>query len=87
MIRSDTENGEQGASAIRTIAPGLGSWWAAMTASASAMIASWSWTTDAGGRPPCSTERVMDPRVATNRIPTSRAARTCASTKPGRGWT
>ena len=47
-----TENGEQGASAIRTIAPGAGSWKRLIAASLAARIASRSSTTSSGGSPP-----------------------------------
>ena len=47
-----TENGEQGATAIRTIASGDGSCQRAMAASVAARIASWSSTTESGGSPP-----------------------------------
>ena len=47
-----TLNGEQGASAIRTIASGEGSWCSSIAASQAARIASRSSTTSSGGSPP-----------------------------------
>ena len=57
-----TENGEHGASAIRTMAPGAGSWKRSMAASLAARIASRSSTTSSGGSPPSDCPRSMDPR-------------------------
>ena len=75
FIRSgDTENGEHGASATRTIAPHDGSWCSPTSRSLSASTSSSSWTTESGGSPPSLTDSVIDPRVQWNRMPSSRAA-------------
>ena len=52
ISRLSTENGEQGASAMRICAPGFGSWNSFSTRSLSARIVSSSCTTQSGGRPP-----------------------------------
>ena len=86
MISGVTEKGEQGASATWTKAPSPGSWKASIARSLSARMVSASWTTDAGGRPPSSTERFMEPRVRVTRTPRSRAAAawmSIASSSPG----
>ncbi len=81
---SVTENGEQGATPTRTIAPGAGSWWRAIAASVSARIVSRSSTTSSGGSPPRECPRSIDPRVGWNRSPTSPAARTSAAKRSPR---
>ena len=40
-------------------------------------------TSESGGRPPCDAPRSIEPREATMRTPSSRAARTSASIRPG----
>ncbi len=74
-----TEKGEQGATTTRTIAPGSGSWWAPMARSVSARISSSGWTTESGGSPPSFSDRLIEPREAWKRMPTSAAARTWSS--------
>ena len=69
-----TVNGEQGARAIRTMAPGAGSWWRATWRSLSARISSSSSTTLSGGRPPSFSDRLIEPWVGWNRMPSSPAA-------------
>ena len=83
-----TENGEHGASATRTIAPGAGSWCNATNRSESARISSSSCTTSSGGRPPSFTDRLIDPRVGWKRKPSSRAASISAPIRSPapRGW-
>ena len=69
-IRSrETENGEQGASAIRTIACGRGSWKASMTRCESARIAASLSTSASGGRPPALSPTLIEPRQAWKRMP------------------
>ncbi len=68
-----TENGEQGATTMRVIAPGEGSWWASITRRVSARIVSASSTTESGGRPPSDSPRLIDPREAWRRSPTPAA--------------
>ena len=70
-----TENGEQGATATRSIEPGDGSCQRSMASSVAARTASRSSTTSSGGRPPCERPRSMEPRQGWKRRPTSRAAR------------
>ena len=85
----ETENGEHGASATRTIAPGAGSWWAATRRSDSARITSSVCTAESGGRPPSLTLSDIDPRVGWKRTPRSAAAEISAeirSPAPA-GWT
>ena len=68
-----TEKGEQGASTIRHIEKGSGSWYLAIRRSQSFRITSGSWTTSSGGRPPPDRPRLMLPRVGWKRMPISRA--------------
>ena len=68
-----TLNGEQGATAIRSSEDGEGSWNRATASSVSDRIASRSWITESGGRPPSDWPRSIDPLHGWNRIPTSRA--------------
>ena len=84
-----TENGEHGASAIRTMAPGALSWCCATSLSESARISSSSCTTESGGRPPSFWDRLIEPRVGWKRTPSSRAAVISAEIRspPPRGWT
>ena len=78
--RRVTENGEQGASAMRISAPGLGSWNSFSTRSLSARIVSSSCTTSSGGRPPSFFDRFIEPRVTVMRRPSRRASSTSMST-------
>ena len=55
---SVTLNGEVGASAIRTRAPGAGSWWRSIATAQASRIASRSSTTSSGGSPPCADAEV-----------------------------
>ena len=57
-----TEKGEQGATEIRHMEAGPGSWKAAITRSLSARMASWSSTTASGGRPPADWPSDIEPR-------------------------
>ena len=84
-----TENGEHGASAMRTIAPHDGSWCWATRRSESARIVSSSCTTESGGRPPSFWDRLIEPRVGWNRMPSSVAAVISAVMRspPPAGWT
>ena len=84
-----TENGEHGASATRTIAPGAGSWCRPTSRSESARISSSSWTTQSGGSPPSFSDRLIEPRVGWKRSPTSPAAAISAEIRspPPRGCT
>ena len=75
----DTENGEHGASAICTIAPGERSWNATTRRSESARIASSVCTVESGGSPPSLALSDIDPRVGWNRTPRSAAAATSAA--------
>ena len=69
-----TENGEQGATPIRSIESNDGSWWVSIAASVAARMASMSSTTLSGGSPPLLCPRSIDPRVGWNRSPTRAAA-------------
>ena len=69
-----TENGEVGASAIRTIAPGAGSWKRSIAAALAARIASRSSTISSGGSPPLLRPRSIAPRHGWKRSPIARAA-------------
>ncbi len=84
-----TENGEQGASAMRTMAPWEGSWWAATSAAEALRISSGSWTIESGGSPPSFTDSDIDPRAGWNRMPSARAAAISAEIRSPapRGWT
>ena len=84
-----TENGEHGASATRTIAPGSGSWCRATASSLAARMASSSCTTESGGSPPSFCDSDIDPRVGWKRTPRSRAASISADSRspPAAGWT
>ena len=82
ISRFVTENGEQGATAICTRAPGPGSWSSATSRSVSASTASMSSTSSSGGSPPSDSPRSIEPRDATIRTPSSRAACTSASIRP-----
>ena len=69
-----TENGEHGATPIRTIEPGDGSWCRSIASCVAIKIASRSSTTWSGGSPPSRWPRSIDPRVGWNRTPTRPAA-------------
>ena len=84
ISRPVTENGEQGATAICTRAPGPSSCSAPASRSVSASTVSISSTSSSGGSPPSDTPRSIDPREATMRTPSSRAACTSASISPSR---
>ena len=62
MSRGLTENGEHGAAATRTMAPGDGSWNRRTASSVAASAASVSSTISSGGRPPADRPRSIDPR-------------------------
>ena len=79
ISRVVTENGEQGATAIWTRSPSA----SPASRSVSARTSSISSTRLSGGRPPSETPRSIEPREATRRTPSSRAARISASTRPG----
>ena len=69
-----TLNGDVGASAIRTIAPGSGSWKRSIAPAQAARIASRSSTRSSGGRPPSLAPRSIAPRQGWKRSPIARAA-------------
>ncbi len=69
-----TENGEHGATPMRSIESGDGSWWRSIAAAVASRIASISSTTWSGGSPPRLWPRSMEPRVGRKRSPTVRAA-------------
>ena len=75
---------EQGATAICTLAPGAVSCSERASRSVSARTASMSSTSSSGGRPPSEAPRSIEPREATMRTPSSRAACTSASIRPSR---
>ena len=75
-----TENGEHGATAICSRSPSA----SAATRSVSARISSIVSTSESGGRPPCDSPRSIEPREATKRRPSSRAACSSASRMPVR---
>ena len=72
--RPVTENGEVGARAMRTIAPGAGSWKRSIASALAARIASRSSTTSSGGSPPALRPRSIAPRHGWKRRPIARAA-------------
>ena len=67
-----TENGEQGATPIRSIESGPGSWCVSTAAAVAARIVSMSSTTWSGGSPPWRRPRSIEPRVGMNRRPDPR---------------
>jgi hypothetical protein len=69
-----TENGDVGASATRTIAPGDGSWKRSIASALAARIASRSSVIESGGSPPLLCPRSIAPRHGWNRSPIARAA-------------
>ncbi len=78
-----TENGEQGATPIRSIASGDGSCHRSMAAAVAASAASVSSTMLSGGRPPALWPKSIEPRVGWNRSPICWAAAiSAASTSP-----
>jgi hypothetical protein len=83
MSRSVTENGEQGATPIRSIESGDGSCQRSIASAVAARAASVSSTIRSGGSPPSLSPRSIDPRHGWNRSPISRAASiSAASTSP-----
>jgi hypothetical protein len=74
MSVSLTENGEQGATAMRTIAPGDGSWNRSIASAVAASAAPVSSTTSSGGNPPADAPRSIEPRPGWKRSPISAAA-------------
>ncbi|CAM5712471.1 hypothetical protein SBADM41S_06283 [Streptomyces badius] len=78
----ETENGEQGATAIWVIASKEASWWASIVASVAASAPSRVSTAKSGGSPPSFSLRSMEPRARVNRTPISRAAPTCTARSP-----
>ncbi len=80
-----TEKGEQGAITICVIAPGPGWWYASTTRTQSSRIAASVSTTESGGSPPSLSPRLIDPREAISRIPTSAAAATSSSRRESLG--
>ena len=89
MRSAVTENGEQGASAIRTIASKDGSCQSSTAAALAARMSSIDSTTESGGSPPLLCPRSIDPRAGWNRSPTSAAAPISAASRspPPRGNT
>src|SRR5438105_322883 len=79
---SDTENGEQGPTAIRSIDPGAGSWNRWIASSVAERIRSTSSTTESGGRPPRDWPRSIDPRQGWKRKPRPAATSISASRRP-----
>ena len=73
-----TENGEQGATAICSRSPSC----EAATRSVSARISSIVSTIESGASPPWDAPMSIEPREATKRSPSSRAACTSASSMP-----
>ncbi len=89
-IRSPvTENGEQGATATRSIESNAGSCHLSIAASVAASTAARSSTTSSGGNPPSLRPRSIDPRAGWNRSPTDSAAAISAANRspPSRGNT
>ncbi len=74
-----TENGEHGATTTRCIACRAGSCQRSTTRSVSARIASSRSTTRSGGRPPCDSPTLIEPRAAWKRMPISAAASSVSS--------
>src|SRR5947208_7242364 len=78
----DTEKGEQGPTAIRSIDPGAGSWKRWIARSVASRTVSISSTTLSGGRPPRDWPRSIDPRQGWNLIPSWAATSISASSRP-----
>ena len=76
-----TENGEQGATATRTMESKAGSWNRVIADSVASRIASRSSTTESGGSPPRLVPRSIEPRVGWKRTPTAAAAATVAASR------
>ncbi len=74
----ETENGEQGATAICVMAPKEASWCASIVASVAASAPSRLSTAKSGGSPPSLSPRSMEPRARVRRTPVPRAARITA---------
>ena len=70
----ETENGEQGASPTRTIAPGEASWNPSTTRTKSRRMSASASTRLSGGSPPALSPTLIAPRVGWKRIPTVAAA-------------
>ena len=86
-IRScDTENGEHGAAATRSIENRAGSWYASITRRVSARIASSRSTSASGGSPPADSPTLIAPRHAWKRRPSVCAASIVSSSRPPFGW-
>jgi hypothetical protein len=79
-----TENGEQGATATRSIEPGAGSWYRSTAAAVAASAASVSSTSSSGGSPPEDAPRSIEPRHGWNRSPTAAAASTAGASRSPR---
>lgn len=71
----ETENGEQGATAIWVIAPKEASWCLPTVSSVAASAPSRVSTAKSGGSPPSFSLRSMEPRASVKRTPISLAAR------------
>ncbi|SKY19864.1 Uncharacterised protein [Mycobacteroides abscessus subsp. abscessus] len=84
-----TENGEHGASAMRSIEAGAGSCQRATASELAVRISSMLCTTVSGGRPPSFSDRSIEPRVGWKRTPTAWAAPISAPSRspPSRGKT
>ena len=89
MSSGVTENGEHGATAIRNIDSGPGSWKRSIAASVAARMLSRSSTTESGGSPPWERPRSIDPRAGWKRTPIRPAASISAASgsPPSRGKT
>ena len=76
-----TENGEHGATAMRSIAPGAGSCQRPMASSVATSTASRSSVTSSGGSPPWELPRSMEPRQGWKRRPRPAAASIAAASR------
>ena len=70
----ETENGEQGATAMCSIEPNDASWWVSTAASVASSAPSVLSTAKSGGSPPSLLPRSIEPRAAVKRTPSSAAA-------------
>ena len=86
FLHQPSRDGERRARRDRELdaRPGPDSWTAPWSRSLSARTASIPSTSSSGGSPPSDTPRSIEPRDATSRTPSSRAAWTSASMIPGR---
>ena len=82
ISRGVTENGEHGATATRTMAPGRGSCHRRIASSVCVRMASVSSTIESGGSPPLLAPRSIEPRHGWKRIPICLATSTSASKIP-----